>query len=57
VDVQTDGYGLRRRVMHGRRPPYVALPGPPRQPTTMRRRRPLSLSDRTPPRHGRVHPV
>src|SRR2546425_2797404 len=43
VDVQPDGYRRGRRVMHGRRPPYVALPGPPRHPTTMRRRRPLSL--------------
>jgi hypothetical protein len=24
----------RRKVIHGRRPPYVALPGHPRQPTT-----------------------
>ena len=33
VNVQPDRY-RRRRVVHGRRPPYVALPGPPRQPTT-----------------------
>jgi hypothetical protein len=32
VDVQANGY--RRRLDHGRRPPYVALPGHPRQPTT-----------------------
>jgi hypothetical protein len=32
VHVQPDRY--RRRVVHGRRPPYVALPGHPRQPTT-----------------------
>src|SRR5439155_17674917 len=33
VHVQPDRY-RRRRVVHGRRPPYVALPGQPRQPTT-----------------------
>jgi hypothetical protein len=32
VNVQPDSY--RRRLVHGRRPPYVALPGAPRQPTT-----------------------
>jgi hypothetical protein len=32
VDVQPGSY--RRRLVHGRRPPYVALPGTPRQPTT-----------------------
>src|SRR6266511_4473738 len=32
VHVQPDRY--RRRLVHGRRPPYVALPGTPRQPTT-----------------------
>src|SRR6266542_2670548 len=32
VNVQADSY--RRRLVHGRRPPYVALPGTPRQPTT-----------------------
>jgi hypothetical protein len=33
VNIQPDRY-RRRRVIHGRRPPYVALPGTPRQPTT-----------------------
>ena len=33
VNVQPYRY-RRRRVVHGRRPPYVALPGQPRQPTT-----------------------
>src|SRR5204862_6708343 len=32
VHVQADSYP--RRLAHGRRPPYVALPGHPRQPTT-----------------------
>lgn len=32
VDIQPDRY--RRKVVHGRRPPYVALPDPLRQPTT-----------------------
>jgi hypothetical protein len=32
VHVQPHRY--RRRLAHGRRPPYVALPGAPRQPTT-----------------------
>jgi len=32
VHVQANGY--RRRLVHGRRPPYVALPGHSRQPTT-----------------------
>ena len=33
VHVQPNRY-RRRRVVHGRRPPYVALPDPLRQPTT-----------------------
>jgi len=33
VNVQPNGY-RRHRVVHGRRPPYVALPDPLRQPTT-----------------------
>jgi len=32
VNVQADSY--RRTLNHGRRPPYVALPDPLRQPTT-----------------------
>jgi hypothetical protein len=38
MHVQPNRY--RRRLIHGRRPPYVALPGTPRQPTTMSKRRP-----------------
>src|SRR5712692_1601328 len=57
VNVQPNRY-RRHRVVHGRRPPYVALPGHPRQPTTMRRRRPLSANNRTPqPTRLRLHPV
>jgi hypothetical protein len=37
--------------------PYVALPGPPRQPTQMRGRRRLSSTDRMEPPHTRLHPA
>src|SRR6266851_5375215 len=51
VNVQPDRY-RRRRVVHGRRPPYVALPDPLRQPTTdaqaptTLRRQPDAAADR-----------
>jgi hypothetical protein len=56
VHVQPNRY--RRRLVHGRRPPYLALPGTPRQPTTMRGRRPTRQPKRTPRPAGlRLHPV
>ncbi len=44
-------------LAHGRRPPYVALPGPPRQPTQMRRRRPLSSPTGRSRSTTRLHPL
>src|SRR3954466_11255231 len=47
VHIQPDRY--RPRLAHGRRPPYVALPGAPRQPTTNE----CVGADHSPPATGR----